>query len=62
MGGLWLLALGAGAQSFEGLGTLDPTLALSYSETYGVSRDGSTVVGRWLPNQDPNLEDRKSVV
>ena len=41
-------------QSFQGLGTLDASLAYTISEPRGASRDGGTIVGRWLPNTDPN--------
>lgn len=53
--GCVLLARMAHAQSFEGLGTLDD-IPLWYAESTGISSDGGTIVGRWLPNVDLTRE------
>jgi len=44
-----------GAQTFQGLGTLED-IPNWYAESAGISHDGATIVGRWLPNTDQSRE------
>lgn len=45
-----VLPLHASSAVFQGLGKLDPNLAINHSEARAVSGDGNIVVGRSLPN------------